>query len=128
MPDRLSSSAFERNFEPIRDGLRPYLGAATGVILEIGSGSGQHVSHLAQAFPRLTWQPSEIDPANLASIAQQGALDGGCSSMLLSCGPAISYDAWHEEKCIAPHPDGTRPCRWPELAELASSIDERYPA
>ena len=48
---RLCSPVFERNFEAIRDGLAPYLRAAPGPVLEIGSGPGQHIAHLALAYP-----------------------------------------------------------------------------
>lgn len=57
-----------RNREPIRDVLRGVL-PASGTVLEIGSGSGEHAVFLAAAFPQLDWQPSDVDPANLASIA-----------------------------------------------------------
>src|SRR4029450_253125 len=38
-------------------------------MLEIGSGTGQHVVHFAKALPRLSWQPSDPDPENRRSIA-----------------------------------------------------------
>ncbi len=59
---RLRSPSFERNFTPIRDALRPYLDGATGTVLEIGSGTGQHIAHLAGEFADLCWVPSDIDP------------------------------------------------------------------
>jgi SAM-dependent methyltransferase len=63
-----SAPATERNREPIREALAPHL-PAEGLVLEIASGSGEHAVHFARAFPGLAWQPTDPDPAALASIA-----------------------------------------------------------
>lgn len=57
-----------RTAAPLADGLAPHLPEG-GRVLELGSGSGQHVVELARRYPALTWLPSEIDPLALASIA-----------------------------------------------------------
>lgn len=44
------------------------LGGRRGLMLEIGSGTGQHTVGLADAFPRLDWQPSDPFGAHLQSI------------------------------------------------------------
>ena len=41
---------------------------ATGNALELASGTGQHIVAFAERFPDLTWQPTEVDEARLASI------------------------------------------------------------
>jgi SAM-dependent methyltransferase len=57
----------ERNKQPILDVLARVL-PATGLVLEIGSGTGQHVTHFAKALPALTFQPAELDIDRHASI------------------------------------------------------------
>ena len=42
---------------------------APSTVLEIGSGTGQHVVTLAAAMPSVTWLPSDTDEAQLESIA-----------------------------------------------------------
>jgi len=59
--------ATSRNKGPILEVLKRFL-PPEGVVLEIASGSGQHVSWFASQLPSLTWQPSDGDPACLASI------------------------------------------------------------
>lgn len=61
-----------RNREPIREVLARVL-PATGTVLEIASGSGEHAVAFATAFPALTWQPSDPDPTARASIAAHRA-------------------------------------------------------
>jgi Protein of unknown function (DUF938) len=41
----------------------------TGVILEIASGSGEHVFHFARNLPSLAFQPSDPEPEALLSVA-----------------------------------------------------------
>ncbi|HTV20132.1 MAG TPA: DUF938 domain-containing protein [Polyangiaceae bacterium] len=57
----------ERNKGPILEVLQRVFPDA-GRVLEISSGSGQHVLHFARHLPALEFQPSDIDEANLASI------------------------------------------------------------
>ncbi len=56
-----------RNKDAILALLKARLGDA-GRLLEIASGTGEHVVHFAQALPNWQFQPSEIDPERLASI------------------------------------------------------------
>jgi SAM-dependent methyltransferase len=68
-PDaRRQAPAAARNRAPLREALGPLLADRTGLVLEIGSGSGEHALDWAQRFPALDWQPSEPDPENRDSI------------------------------------------------------------
>jgi hypothetical protein len=40
----------------------------SGTVLEIASGTGEHALAFAERFPKLDWQPSDPDPAAMASI------------------------------------------------------------
>ena len=66
--DALFAPAVARNREPILDVLRRLL-PASGLVLEVASGSGEHVIHFAAALPGLRWQPTDADPRALRSIA-----------------------------------------------------------
>jgi len=57
-----------RNRDFILDVLRDVL-PTTGVILEIASGSGEHIAHFASYFPALVFQPSDPEPDALLSVA-----------------------------------------------------------
>src|SRR5580704_6633418 len=57
-----------RNRDFILDVLRDVL-PTTGVILEVASGSGEHVVHFARYFSSLVFQPSESEPDVLLSVA-----------------------------------------------------------
>jgi SAM-dependent methyltransferase len=54
------TSSAERNKDPILAVLARVL-PKRGVVLEIASGTGQHVIHFAKALSGLTWQPSDAD-------------------------------------------------------------------
>ncbi|HSI05023.1 MAG TPA: DUF938 domain-containing protein [Myxococcota bacterium] len=59
--------ATQRNRDPILEVLRRVL-PAQGLVLELASGSGEHVVHFASHLRGLTWQPTDVDPVAIASI------------------------------------------------------------
>lgn len=65
---RLDAPAFHRNHAAIWSVLAPFLEAGSGDVLEIGSGTGQHVVAFAQASPDITWWPSDANDKHLHSI------------------------------------------------------------
>jgi hypothetical protein len=69
-PDkRPVSLSAERNKGPIADLLKRIL-PDRGTVLEISSGTVQHVVQFARMMPHLTWQPSERDEVSLGWIKQ----------------------------------------------------------
>lgn len=99
---RQSAPSAERNLQPIAEALAPILEDASGLVLEIGSGTGQHAAGLAAAFPHLEWQPSEDKGASLVSIRAWVARSG-----LNNLRTPIQIDA------AAP---------WPDLGPLAAVL------
>lgn len=79
MPDALFSPAAARNAAPIAAVLKRVL-PASGLVLEIASGSGEHAVHMAQALPALEWQPSDMDEAARRSVVAH-AYDWGLSNI-----------------------------------------------
>jgi len=65
---RRSAPAALRNREPIAEVLGEWL-PSSGLVLEIASGTGEHAAFFAERFPGLDWQPSDVHPDALASIA-----------------------------------------------------------
>jgi len=79
------SEACERNKGPILAVLQEHF-ADRSEVLEIGSGTGQHAVHFAQALPHLVWQTADrrdylpgirqwLDDAKLANLRAPFALD-----------------------------------------------------
>ena len=87
MPDdfRLYSPSAARNRDPILEVLRAHLGVSE-TVLEIASGTGEHLAHFAAALLELRWQPSDPLPEHRASINAWGA---GLTNVL----PALPLDA-----------------------------------
>ena len=87
--------ATARNSQPLAEVLAREL-PASGTVLEIASGSGEHAVFMARRFPALDWQPSDRDAEALASV-DAWAAEGGCANLR----PAIALDAARAEWPIA---------------------------
>lgn len=97
---RRRAPATVRNRGPILDVLRSAL-PEHGLVLEVASGTGEHVVHFAAALgPRLVWQPSDPDAEARASIDAWVA-DAGLANVR----PAIALDVtaarWPVERADA---------------------------
>jgi len=67
MTSKRDAPATARNREPILGVLAPLL-ADGSLVLEVASGTGQHAVYFATEFPHVTWQPTDRDAENLATI------------------------------------------------------------
>ena len=83
------SASAERNKQPIADLLADLL-PETGEVLEVASGTGQHVAWFARRFPGLQWQPTDPDPAALRAIPLWTA-------GLANIGPPLALDVTNHD-------------------------------
>jgi hypothetical protein len=90
--DRRSAPHVARNADPIAAVLRSIL-PERGLVLEIASGSGEHIVHFARTFPNLLWQPSDPEPAALRSIEAWRA-DAGLTNLLQAVPLDARAGAW----------------------------------
>jgi SAM-dependent methyltransferase len=95
----LSAPAPERNKGPILEVLERVL-PDSGLVLEIASGTGQHVAHFARALPHLSWQPSDPDPRARASIAAWIA-QTGVTNVLQPIDLDVRRQPWPVAHCDA---------------------------
>ena len=65
---RMFSPSAARNSAPILGVIKRVL-PTTGLVLEIGCGTGEHAVCFAEAMPNLTWQPSDTDTNSRVSTA-----------------------------------------------------------
>jgi SAM-dependent methyltransferase len=84
---RLVAPATARNRDPILDVLRREL-PPRGTVLEVASGTGEHVVYFGAALPALIFRPSDPEPGARASIDAWIA-DSGVINVL----PAVALDA-----------------------------------
>jgi hypothetical protein len=70
----------ERNKGPILEVLARVL-PASGTLLEIAAGTGQHAVHFARHLPNLRYLPTDMDPENLASIREWRS-EAGLSNLM----------------------------------------------
>jgi hypothetical protein len=82
-----------RNREPIADVLTREL-PASGKVLEIAAGTGEHAVFFAEAFPALAWQPTDPSAEALASIAAYRAEYAGSNLAAPLLLDAAAPDSW----------------------------------
>lgn len=95
-----ASPASARNRDPLLDVLRRWL-PASGTVLEIASGLGEHAAWYAGALPGLTWQPTDRSAEALEILVarrEAAGLPNLAPPLLLD---AASPDSWPLERADA---------------------------
>ena len=117
------SEACERNKGPILEVLRRWLGESPGLVVEIGSGTGQHAVHFARHLQQLSWQPTET-PGNLAGLNARVGVEGPCNLL-----PPLELDVvQHDWPCVADGADAVFTANtlhimsWPEVQALFRGV------
>lgn len=94
-----SSPAALRNRGPIAEVLRTAL-PAEGLVLEVASGTGEHVEFFAGLFPNLHWQPTDMDPEALLWINARNR-EAGLPNILEPLLLDATQDVWPVERADA---------------------------
>ena len=91
---RINARSAVKNGAAIYDCIAAYL-PERGTVLELASGTGQHIAQLATRHPRINWQPSDVIDERMASInawrEHAGAKNLLAPILLDACGD------WHEQ-------------------------------
>jgi SAM-dependent methyltransferase len=95
----LTSAAAERNKDPILTVLETVL-PASGSVLEIASGTGQHVCFFAAELPAIHWQPTEPDESHRGAIEARIRATG-----LTNVAAPIALDVHEPRWPVAAHYD-----------------------
>ncbi|MSQ99562.1 MAG: DUF938 domain-containing protein [Xanthomonadales bacterium] len=116
------AAACERNKVPICAVLKEVL-PEKGTVLEIGSGTGQHIVFFAAQQPRLHWQPSDRKEY-LPGLSRRLAADG-CSTIL----PLIELDvmqSWPEQNFAAVYSANTAHIMdWQAVCAMFEGVSQR---
>jgi len=99
--DRRFSPSTGRNKDIVRDVFLAHM-PATGRILEIASGTGEHGAHITAAAPDLTWTYSDIDPEGRASQSAWAAHQDH-DRLLGPCLIDTTTPHWGEAEDAAPY-------------------------
>ena len=94
-----TAQAALRNRAAIAAALRDVL-PPSGLVLELGSGTGEHAVFLARAFPGLGWQPSDPDPLARDSIRAWSA-EARLPNLLPPLDLDVTASAWTARRADA---------------------------
>ncbi|QIK77706.1 DUF938 domain-containing protein [Sphingomonas piscis] len=99
---RRSAPSALRNRAPIADVLRDWL-PRSGDVLEVASGTGEHVVFFGKLFPHVRWQPSDADPRAIESIGdwvRHCRLANVSDPILRNAASTWPHERWASILCI----------------------------
>lgn len=94
-----SAPAALRNREPLLDVIRPHL-PASGTLLEVASGTGEHAVFMGRALPHLTIQPSDPDDEARA-IIEAWIRESGAANVCAPLALDVTSQNWPALACDA---------------------------
>ncbi len=119
-PDKPFSPACERNRIPILNVLRP-LFAEVDLVLEIGSGTGQHAVFFAEQMPHLTWQTTDLaeNHSAIRMWVEEAALPNVRPPLLLDA----HADTWPIDRVDAVFTANTlHIVSWPSVEKMLAGV------
>ncbi len=127
---RQYAPATERNRQPILAVLQQVL-PPSGTVLEISSGTGEHITFFAPRMPHLQWIPSEPQPLSRASIAAWGKALPADNLQLPPLNLDVSLNPWpiHDSTSITAivNINMIHIARWEMCAHLMTGAEQILP-
>lgn len=125
MVTRPFSQACENNKQPILEQLRRFL-PDSGLILEIGTGTGQHAVYFAAALPQLQWQPSDRPEAMEA--CRPWLAEATTSNILPPLSLDVAATPWPLQRADGVFSANTAHIMaWPEVEEMFAGVARLLP-
>lgn len=120
MTDKPFSQACENNKGPILTQLRQYL-PASGLVLELGTGTGQHAVHFSAALPGVQWQPS--DRPEVVNDCQPWLQEAQLRNILSPLALNVAAEPWPLESAAAVFSANTAHIMaWPEVEAMFAGV------
>lgn len=120
------SQACENNKAPILERLRMIFDNPA-LVLEIGTGTGQHAVHFARALPHLKWQPS--DRPGTAHLSRQRLEQAALPNILPFIELDVGQPSWPVSDIDGAFSANTAHIMaWPEVERMFHGVAERLPS
>lgn len=112
--------AVQKNRDPILAVLKQHL-PATGTVLEIASGTGEHGAYFIPHFPQLYWQPTDLDMHRMDSI-NAWCKHADCTRLLPAQALDTTSEVWLETVELPAPISAILSCNMIHIAPWAAAI------